>query len=90
MLFSILILSFTTVIGSTMGQVMHNLLLSMELEKLLTIYDSTTFAINIIIKVGFVIFFGMTGFLIAIAISVVIKNFAKAHLLLKCLNKYKL
>lgn len=88
MVFITLLLSFTMVLGNTLGQVMHNLLLSMQLEKILTIYDSATFTINTIIKVVCAVSFGMTGFLIGIAVSILIKNLAKAYLLFKYLKKF--
>ncbi len=85
-IFTILIVSFGMVFGSTLGQVIHNILLSMQIEKEITICDSVTFTLNLLIKVIGAFLFGMMGFLIATVVGVMIKNSAKAYLLFRTLK----
>lgn len=88
MIFITLMALTSMIFGNTLGQILHNLLLSMKLEKNITIYDSFTFTINIILKIIMTIYFGMIGFLVSILVSVIIKNLVKAYLVIINLRKY--
>ena len=86
--YNTILLLFTMIFGKTLGQVLHNLLLSLKLEKTITLYDSATFTINIFIKVLLTIYYGMFGFLISIVIGELIKNTIKYYLVMQNLRKY--
>lgn len=82
-----IMLLFSLVFGKTIEQVLQSLLLSMGKEKLLTIYDSITFTINLSIKIGLTVMHGMEGLLIAIMLSTLITSTAKLYLAYKEINK---
>ena len=88
-LFYVIVFLFAMVFGKTLGQILHNLLLSLKLEKEITIFDSITFTINILIKIVLSIYFGMIGLISAIVIAEIIKNSAKYYLVIKNLRKIK-
>lgn len=81
------LLLFAMVFGKTIGQVLQSLLLSLRKEKQVTIYDSTTFTINLIVKIAATVFYGMEGLLVAIMFSALLTDGAKLYLIYKELKK---
>jgi len=87
MLTMVLLFLFSIVFAKTLGQIVHNLLLSFKLEKQITIYDSISFTINLGLKILGTILYGLNGFLIAIVFGEIIKNSMKTYLVFKHLKK---
>jgi len=87
-IFMALMFLTSMIFSNTLGQILHNLLLSMKLEKSITIYDSSTFTINLILKIVSTIYFGMIGFLVSILVSAFVKNIPKAYLVTINLRKH--
>ena len=87
MLSMVLLFLFSIVFAKTLGQIVHNLLLSFKLEKQITIYDSISFTINLGLKILGTMLYGLNGFLIAIVFGEIIKNSMKTYLVFKHLKK---
>ena len=86
-IFYLMVFLFAIVFGKTIGQVLHNLLLSLRLEKEISILDSITFTIDIFLKVSLTTIYGLFGFISSIVISEIINTSAKFYLAYKRVNK---
>jgi len=69
LLFSTMMFLFAIVFGKTLGQILHNLLLSLKMEKIITIVGILNFTISVITKIFGVYFYGVNGLLGAILFS---------------------
>lgn len=86
-LFISLISIFIICYSQTMGKIFQNLLLSLNQEKLITLYDMASFTITIFLKILMTYYMGIYGFLISFVFSEILKVLFKAFLLFTQIRK---
>lgn len=80
---------FVFVLFKPISLVLQSLLMSLRKGSISTAYDAATYTINLIIKIGLTIQYGMYGLLVAIIITSIITDGAKYYLVNKELQKFK-
>ena len=89
---SIVLLSlFSIVFGKTLGMLQRSLFMSAKKEKLITIINTVTFTINVLLKIILTYLFGLNGFLVSIITSelliLIIQNF---YIKKEVINEYSI
>lgn len=72
-----------TLFGKTLGQVTHNALLALKLEKAITKIDASIFTLTLALKILGVIFYGVYGLFFAIILQQLLTNILKYKAVLR-------